>query len=139
MTRRIVLAGASGLIGRELAAALRHRGDEVHLLVRGEVQGQYEHSWNPSIGEVDATVLSDRVLSGADALISLNGASVGHLPWTKSYKSQLLASRLNSTRALARGPASALPISRSSSLAARTASASACNAGPGAAPETVAT
>ncbi|MCA0378160.1 MAG: TIGR01777 family oxidoreductase [Actinobacteria bacterium] len=102
MTRRIVLAGASGLIGRELAAALRHRGDEVHLLVRGEVQGQYEHSWNPSIGEVDATVLSDRVLSGADALISLNGASVGHLPWTKSYKSQLLASRLNSTRALAR-------------------------------------
>lgn len=97
MTQLIVLAGSSGLIGRALAAALRERDDEVHLLVRRDPRNPHEHSWNPEAGQLDPAVLA-----GADALVSLNGASVGHLPWTKSYRKKLLDSRLDATHTLAR-------------------------------------
>lgn len=97
MTQRIVLAGSSGLIGRALAASLRERGDEVHQLVRRDPRGPHEYFWAPEQGQIDPTVLA-----GSDALVSLNGASVGHLPWTKSYRKKLRDSRLDATHTLAR-------------------------------------
>ncbi len=96
MTERIVLAGASGLIGRALEAGLQARGAEVHHLVRRDARTQNEHRWNPERGELDPSLLA-----GAGALISLNGASVGHLPWTKSYRRLLRESRIDATRTLA--------------------------------------
>lgn len=96
MTERIVLAGASGLIGRQLDRALAARGADVHSLVRRDPHAPNEHRWDPERGEIDASALA-----GADALISLNGASVGHLPWTRRYREQLLGSRLGATRTLA--------------------------------------
>ena len=96
MTQRIVLAGSSGLIGRALTVALRERGDDVHHLVRRDPRHENEHSWNPEAGQLDP-----QVLAGSNALISLNGASVGQLPWTKSYRAKLHDSRLDATRTLA--------------------------------------
>lgn len=96
MTQRIVLSGASGLIGDALDRALRERGTEVHRLVRRDPRNAFEHRWNPELAQLDA-----EVLARADAVISLNGANVGHLPWTKSYRERLRSSRLQSTRTLA--------------------------------------
>lgn len=96
MAQRIVLSGASGLIGRALVAALRERGDEVHLLVRRDPRGADEHRWDPEDGRLDPGVLA-----GADAVISLNGASVGRMPWTASYRERLRSSRIDATRVLA--------------------------------------
>lgn len=96
MTQRIVLAGSSGLIGQALAAALRERGDDVHRLVRRDPRNANEYFWNPEDGQLDPGVLA-----GTHALISLNGASVGQLPWTKSYRTKLRDSRLDATRTLA--------------------------------------
>lgn len=96
MTRRIILAGGSGLIGRALHEALTGRGEEVHTLVRRRPENDREHSWDPAANELDPAVLA-----GADAVISLNGASVGRLPWTKSYRQKLRDSRLSSTRTIA--------------------------------------
>lgn len=50
----------------------------------------------------DATPLDPAVLDGADAVVGLNGASIGHFPWTQKYKSTLLWSRVTPTRAIAR-------------------------------------
>lgn len=96
MTERIVLAGASGLIGRALEAELQARGADVHHLVRRDPLSRNEHRWSPERSELDASLLA-----GADALVSLNGASVGHLPWTKPYRRLLRASRIDATRTLA--------------------------------------
>ncbi len=96
MTQRIVLAGASGLIGVPLVRALRERGDEVHVLVRREPVDSYEHFWNPGDLQLDPSLLA-----GADAVISLNGTSVGKLPWTQARKAQLWESRIGPTRLLA--------------------------------------
>ncbi|WP_296192036.1 TIGR01777 family oxidoreductase [uncultured Microbacterium sp.] len=100
--RRVVLAGASGLIGRALAESLRGDGVEVHTLVRRAPQHPTEHAWDPYRGPLDPAVLA-----GASAVVALNGASIGHLPWTPRYRSELVWSRLTPTRVLAEAVAHA--------------------------------
>jgi len=92
---KIVISGASGLIGTELTRALRERGDTVRLLVRGTATSADEVSWNPEIASLEPDALS-----GADAVVSLGGASVGRLPWTAGYKKALITSRIDSTRTI---------------------------------------
>jgi uncharacterized protein (TIGR01777 family) len=94
---RIVVSGASGLIGRPLVAALRADGHRVDVLVRGRSAGSNnEYAWNPAAGEIEP-----HALAGADAVVNLSGASVSRIPWTRSYQRELIASRIDSTRLLA--------------------------------------
>ena len=77
---RVAIAGASGLIGSELSAALSARGDEVVKLPR------YRSApWT---------------LQGADAVVNLAGANVGGKRWSPEYKKEILDSRVLTTRAL---------------------------------------
>ena len=94
--RRIVVAGASGLIGRALVASLRADGIAVTRLVRRAPRTPDEVEWLTA-----AEPLDPDVLAGADAVVGLNGASIGRLPWTSRYRSTLLWSRLTPTRTLA--------------------------------------
>jgi uncharacterized protein (TIGR01777 family) len=94
--RRVVVAGASGLIGRALVASLRADGVSVQTLVRRPARSSDEIEWL-----TDAAPLDPAAIAGADAVVGLNGASVGRFPWTASYKSRLLWSRLTPTRTLA--------------------------------------
>lgn len=96
MTQRIVISGASGLIGTALSSSLRADGVEVTTLVRRPPRDASEVQWAPGERE-----LSPDVLAGADAVVSLSGASVGRLPWTRRYRTQLLASRVSTTRTIA--------------------------------------
>lgn len=94
--RRVVIAGASGLIGSALVESLRADGVEVTSLVRHEPSAPHERQWLQ-----DAAPLDPDVIAGADAVVCLNGASIGRFPWTPSYKSTLLWSRITPTRTLA--------------------------------------
>lgn len=94
--RRVVISGASGLIGSALVEALTADGVAVTSLVRHEPRGPREVQWLQ-----DAAPLDPDVLAGADAVVCLNGASIGRFPWTSSYKSTLLWSRITPTRTLA--------------------------------------
>lgn len=98
---RIILAGASGLIGRALMASLAADGIETVQLVRRETRGPHEREWHPETGELDA-----EVLRGARAVVNLSGASIGKLPWTKNYRVEMWASRTQATSTLARAVAS---------------------------------
>lgn len=93
--RRIVIAGASGMIGRALAERLTAGGDEVVRLVRKPARGSGEARWDPAAG-----ILDPAVLSGADAVVGLSGASTGRLPWTRAYREVVITSRLDATRTL---------------------------------------
>lgn len=97
MPKRIVIAGASGLIGRALVESLRADGARVDTLVRRAPRADGEIEWL-----TDSRPLDPDVLAGADAVVGLNGASIGHIPWTPRYKSRLMWSRLTPTRTLAR-------------------------------------
>ncbi|MFT4212451.1 MAG: TIGR01777 family oxidoreductase [Microbacterium sp.] len=94
--RRVVLAGASGLIGSALAASLRADGVAVTRLVRRPVSAPDEVRWRP--GEQD---LDPAVIAGAVAVVGLSGASVGRFPWTRAYRDELYRSRIEPTRTLA--------------------------------------
>ncbi|MGK9148593.1 TIGR01777 family oxidoreductase [Plantibacter flavus] len=92
---RIVIGGASGLIGTALGHALETDGHDVVRLVRRNARTAGEARWDPLTGELDPAVLS-----GADAVVNLSGASLGKLPWTAAYRSTILWSRLSATRTL---------------------------------------
>lgn len=96
MPGHVVISGASGLIGRALDASLRSDGVRVTRLVRRVPRSPDEVGWDPG-----RDVLDPSVLAGADAVVNLNGASIGRIPWTSGYKSALLWSRLSPTRTLA--------------------------------------
>jgi len=93
---RIVVAGASGLIGRTLVSSLRADGIPVTTLVRRAAETPDEVSWDPTSRRLDPGVLA-----GARAVVCLNGASIGRFPWTKRYKHELLWSRIQPTQAIA--------------------------------------
>lgn len=95
--RRVVVAGASGLIGSALVESLRADGIRVTTLVRRPARSADEVEWL-----TDSSPLDPAVLAGADAVVGLNGATIGRFPWTKKYKNTLLWSRVTPTRALAR-------------------------------------
>jgi uncharacterized protein (TIGR01777 family) len=95
--RRVVVAGASGLIGSALVDSLRSDGIAVTTLVRRPPESADEVQWL-----TDAEPLDPGVLDGADTVVGLNGATIGRFPWTRGYKSTLLWSRITPTRAIAR-------------------------------------
>lgn len=95
MARRIVISGASGLIGGALTTSLRADGIDVTTLVRRPPRNSSERQWAP--GERD---LDPEVLAYAEAIVALGGASVGRLPWTPQYREELVDSRLKSTRTI---------------------------------------
>ena len=100
--KRILLAGASGLIGKQLAAFLDTGGHEIWRLVRRTpVAGQNEIEWNPSKGTID-----DSAIEGFDIVIHLGGAGIGDRRWTKSRMALIEKSRTESTGLLARTLAS---------------------------------
>ncbi len=92
---RIIIAGASGLIGTALSSTLRSSGHEVVALVRRPAASSSEVQWNPAKGRID-----DLALQGADAVINLSGAGIGDRPWTRARIAELLASRIGPTRTL---------------------------------------
>lgn len=92
---RVLIAGASGLIGTELSRQLEAAGHTVLRLVRSEPRTSGEIRWDPA-----GAGLAAGVLDGVDAVINLSGASLARLPWTPAYRREILRSRIRATRAL---------------------------------------
>ncbi len=94
---RVLISGASGLIGRTLTPALIAAGHTTAALVR-RAPRQNEVQWNP--GEP----LDPEKLAGADAIIHLAGKNVAGR-WTEKFKREILQSRAQGTRTLANAAA----------------------------------
>jgi len=93
---KIVVSGASGLVGSALVPSLEAAGHEVVRLIRvstGIAPG--EAVWDPAAGKLDPAVID-----GADAVINLNGRSIAKGRWNSTVKEELRSSRLDSTRIL---------------------------------------
>ena len=93
---QVAVTGSSGLIGSALVGQLRAEGYEVKKIVRRPVRNNDEVFWNPSVGEIDLTALSQ-----VDAIIHLAGVGVGDKRWSAAYKSEILNSRLLGTTTIA--------------------------------------
>ena len=94
MISRILVSGASGLIGSALLPSLKARGYEVTRLVRGAAASDDQIAWDP------AKPIAPEMVSGFDAVIHLAGESiVGR--WTKTKKIKIRGSRVAGTTTLA--------------------------------------
>jgi hypothetical protein len=100
MNSKILLTGASGLIGRALLPSLKSGGFSVVRLVRGAAAGVDEISWDP------AKPISPEAVSGFDAVIHLAGESIFGR-WTEAKKRKILDSRVAGTLNLAAALATA--------------------------------
>lgn len=97
MPARILIAGASGLIGSHLTSHLRAAGHEVAQLVRrAPAAGRAEIFWNPAAAQLDPAALRD-----IDIAINLAGEGIADHNWTAQRKLSIAASRVDSTRLLA--------------------------------------
>lgn len=92
---RVLISGATGLVGSEVARQLKAAGHEPIRLVRRAATAPDEVEWNPAKGFITAGTMDT-----IDAVVNMAGATTGKLPWTKSYKQEIVNSRIDSTRTL---------------------------------------
>ena len=95
--RRVLVTGATGLIGTALVAALGTQGHEVFRLVRRSTRAVGDILWDPRRG-----LLDPGPLEGFDAVVHLAGAGIADRPWSAERKRVLIESRVASTQLLAR-------------------------------------
>ncbi|MDX6641377.1 MAG: uncharacterized protein QOF12_2388 [Solirubrobacteraceae bacterium] len=91
---RIVVTGASGLIGTRLVQALRERGDDVTVLSRDPQRGV---RWDPVAEPAPA-----EALRGRDAVVHLAGEDVAQR-WSAAARERIRSSRELGTRHLVAG------------------------------------
>jgi uncharacterized protein len=102
---RVVVTGATGLIGRALVKALGDRGDEVVALSRDADRARQTlgeriqaHAWPDPAGAPPP----EAALAGADAVVHLLGEPVAQR-WTDQAKQGIRRSRVDGTRSLVQG------------------------------------
>lgn len=92
---RILITGATGLIGKEIVKLCHKKDFSVHYLTTSKDKLKQEENyrgfyWNPSSGEIDL-----KCLYGVNAIINLAGASLSKR-WTTAYKKEIIDSRIES-------------------------------------------
>jgi uncharacterized protein len=95
---RIILSGASGMLGSALQRRLTRRGIPTLQLLRRGPTSEGQLQWCP---DSDRIIESSAPLEAADAAIHLSGANVAARRWTDAYKREMGTSRVDSTRKLA--------------------------------------
>jgi len=92
---RVLISGATGLVGSEVARQLIAAGHQPLRLVRRKALSTDEVEWDPSRG-----YLYEGIMETVDAVVNMAGATTGKIPWTRKYKLEIVHSRINSTRTL---------------------------------------
>ncbi len=96
---KVLIAGATGLIGSEMVRQYHHKNVAVNYLTtcKGKIVSIKNYNgfyWDPKEGEINL-----KCFDGISAIINLAGASISKR-WTTSYKKELFLSRINSLRTL---------------------------------------
>lgn len=89
---KVLITGATGMIGREIVKRCHNLGIFVNYLTTSKQKIKSEtnfqgYCWNPNKNEID-----ENCLEGVDAIINLVGASISKR-WTDSYKKEVFDSR----------------------------------------------
>lgn len=90
---KVLVTGATGLIGKELVSLLLQNGVVIHYLTTSVKKIESEPNyhgflWNPQKGIID-----ENCLLGVDVIIHLAGANIAKR-WTKAYKQEIIESRI---------------------------------------------
>ncbi|WP_242132948.1 TIGR01777 family oxidoreductase [Aestuariivivens marinum] len=96
---RVLITGATGLIGQGIVKQCHERGIDVNYLTTSISKIEYGNNykgfyWNPKTQDLDK-----QCFKGVDAIIHLAGASIAKR-WTPNYKEEIISSRVTTTNLL---------------------------------------
>lgn len=98
---KILITGATGMIGSQLVQSLRQHGHTIHYLTLKpeEIRDEPDFKgflWNPQQGSVD-----ENCLPGVEVIVHLAGAPISKR-WTPQYKQEIIESRVVTANVLYR-------------------------------------
>lgn len=96
---RVLITGATGLVGNEITELLLKNGMKVNYLTTSEDKIQHQpnyrgYYWNPTEGIIDENCFID-----VESVINLAGANISER-WTSQYKEEIVESRTNAINLL---------------------------------------
>ena len=100
--KKILITGATGLIGTEVCKKLISEGKEITVFTRNPERAKKVLPGVKNYIEWDYERMDDWMneLNGKDAIINLAGANLGTKRWNDKYKRKIYDSRIISTRRL---------------------------------------
>ena len=102
MGKKIIITGATGLIGRRLCDSLAKSGNEITIFTTNP--GKAAETIKYAKEFVDWNFLKinewEKIIDGTDAVIHLAGASIAGKRWDEDYKKRIYDSRIISTKNL---------------------------------------
>jgi uncharacterized protein (TIGR01777 family) len=95
--KNILIAGGSGLVGKQLSKLLTQNEYEVAWLSRSiKTSSSYPtYKWNPKTGVIDP-----EAIAFADVIIVLSGENIAAERWTDKFKKKIITSRLQATETI---------------------------------------
>ena len=102
MNKKIVLTGATGLIGKNLSRSLMEKGYRLYIISRNPITAQKiipDAAKYLTLSNSSETEVINQI-ENAKAVIHLAGASVAGKRWSDNYKKEIRNSRIYSTKKL---------------------------------------
>lgn len=102
---KILLTGATGLVGRDLVKALSKQGHSLHLLTRNPERAKMLLGMEHRYFQWDALESSPpkEAYEKVDVIVNLMGEGVADKRWTRDQKKKIRDSRVKGTRLLLQG------------------------------------
>jgi hypothetical protein len=109
MNKKIIVTGATGLIGRNLVPKLISRGDSVAIFTRNPEKAMNIFpnasefiKWDENVFDEKKSISNhySRHFEGKDAVIHLAGTNIFAKRWGEEYKKEIVKSRINSSKIL---------------------------------------
>lgn len=96
---RVLITGATGLVGKEITELLLKNGMKVNYLTTSKDKIQHQpnyrgYYWNPTEGIIDENCFID-----VESVINLAGSNIAER-WTQQYKEEIVESRTNAINLL---------------------------------------
>ena len=93
--KKIVIAGGTGFVGKQLIPFLVEKGYSIHVLTRKPNANTSENirffQW-----DIERQYIDRKAFEGVEILINLTGSNIGGKRWTKQRKKEIIDSRINS-------------------------------------------
>lgn len=96
---KILITGATGMIGKELIALLLENGNDIHYLTTSKAKIESKPHYQGFYWNLEQSFIDENCLMGVDVIIHLAGATVSKR-WTTNYKQEIIESRTLSSNLL---------------------------------------